>query len=245
MPYRRLPNTDKARLEAMKIALEKQEQEVEPILPYKFRLQLSEIAQNFDKKLNFKHTTLLHAAQRSKQHAELVAKCRMYLSHFFQVVNMAILRGELPKRTRTYYGINELDNKLPNLNSESKLLHWGTQLINGEQERMSQGGIRINNPSLALVTINYEKFKDSLQSIEIQRNIQDRATNDVTNSRTTVDESIVELWNILEAYFNPKTKEGRESCTAWGINYIYRKSELERIERERYKESITLSLNLI
>lgn len=244
MPYRKLPNTDKSRLEAMKIALERQN--LEPILPIQFKMQLDDANHNFENKLNFKNATLLHAAERNKKHAEIVAKCRMYLSHFYQVINMTILRGELPRKTRNYYGIKETNNDLPNfLNSETKLLEWGEQLIQGEQKRMSEGGIRITNPSLALVSINFENFKDSLRSINMQRNIQDRALTDIITYRDTIDEHILTLWNWLEKHFNSKTKQGREECANWGVNYIYKKSELRRMEQEKYVQSISLSLNLV
>lgn len=244
MPYRRLPNTDKSRLKALKTALQKQEKRGVFSLPFELQQRLNKITRDFETKLNLKNTTASQMRERNKQHAKLVSKCRIYISHFLQVVNMAILRGELQKNTRTYYGLEEQCSKLPDLHTESMLIHWGALLINGEQKRMLNGGSRMNNPSLALVSINFENFKESFQGLEVKRSILERATKDLNNCRVIVDALILELWNILESHFDKKNKQELEQCIEWGINYVYRKSELKRLEQKQYEQSITLSLNL-
>ncbi len=244
MPYRRLPNTDKARVKAMKIALKKQEDTIEIILPFEFRKKLEEVAQNFENKLNFKNATQQKGILNNKKHSENTQKSRMYLSHFMQVVNMCIQRGELSSDIRTFYGIDKEDSKLPDLSSEQMLLEWGKKVIEGENERMQQRGNRIHNPSIALVSINYEKFVESYKTSQNQKNISQRANSDLYAYREIADQYILELWNLLEEYFKEKSpKEFHQKCTDWGISYVYRKGELEKLEKERYVNSISPSLN--
>ncbi|PVX50966.1 hypothetical protein C7377_1296 [Balneicella halophila] len=244
MPYRRLPNTDRARMRAMKTALKNQEEEVELIIPYDFRMKLQEVSQKFEGRLNFKNSTQQKGLLLNKKHKEFTNKARMYISHFIQVVNMAIQRGELGENVRSYYGIDIKNTKLPDLSSDNLLLEWGEKIINGENDRMNKGGNRIYNPSLALVSINYEKFKDSYKELKYQQETQLRANEELVKYRDTADKHIVKLWDILEKHFDFSNEDkSRTACSAWGINYVYRKNELEKIEKKRYADSISLSFN--
>lgn len=244
MPYRRLPNTDKARMRAMKTALQNQQEEVELIIPYDFRIKLREVSNNFENKLSLKNSMHQKGISYNKKHTEITNKTRMYFSHFLQVVNMSIQRGELSKDVRLFYGIDREVSKLPDFTSDTQILKWGQQIIEGENNRMTKGGNRIYNPSLALVTINFEKFKESYEQLQNHQRIQERASTELNNYRDTADKYILKLWNILEQHFDCKNEvKFRTACSAWGISYVYRKSELEKLEKQRYAASISLSLD--
>ena len=86
---------------------------------------------------------------------------RMYISHFVQVVNMAIARGELKPEVRTWYGLNEDSRAIPEINTEQQLIEWGRKVIDGEEERMVQGGSRVFNPTIAMVRMRFEKFLET------------------------------------------------------------------------------------
>ncbi len=245
MPYRRLPNTDKARLSAMKTALKNQEEEIEIVIPYDFRMQLQEVAINFENKLTLKNTMQQRGVAYNKKHSKLTNKARMYVSHFLQIINMSIQRGELPKETRIYYGIDKNNVKLPDLNSDEKILEQGEKLIAGENQRILKGANRIYNPSLALVSINLENFKESCAEIKNHQQTQNRANNELIKYRKVADEHILKLWNILEKHFHLQYNNEakfRTVCSSWGINYVYRKSELEKLEKLRYAASISPTL---
>ncbi len=243
MPYRRLPNTDRARLRAMKTALKNQEEEIEIIIPYDFRIKLREVAINFENKLTLKNTLQQRGVVYNKKHSKLTNKARMYVSHFLQIINMAIQRGELSKETRTFYGIDKNDTKLPELNSDEKILAQGEKLIKGENQRMLKGGNRIYNPSLALVSINLEKFKESCAELKNHQQTQHRANTELVKYRQVADEYILQLWNILEEYFrSDNAAKSREACSSWGISYVYRKTELKKLEQTRYEATISPTL---
>lgn len=242
MPYRRLPNTDVARLRAMQTALKKQEQEVELVIPYDFRIKLKEVSQNFEGRLYFKNTTQQKGIQHNKKHRELTAKARMYLSHFLQVMNMSVQRGELAKNTSTFYGLDENSPKLPDISTDTSLLEWGKKIITGENERINKGGNRIYNPSIALVSINFENFKESYNELQFQQQTELRANEQLVEYRAIADKYIVELWDILEKHFESNNEDkSRTACSEWGINYVYRKTELKKMEQQQYVDSISLS----
>ena len=141
MPYRRLPNTDAARLKALKIAFSKGReftpfqlafsqstfQKVQSFLP-SFEKAMLESKQSYEKQVD-----------RNKEYVKLLKRAKLYVSHFIQVVNMAILRGELPTSERSFFNLDEDEKKTPNLSSETELIEWGQKIIEGEEQRKRTG----------------------------------------------------------------------------------------------------------
>lgn len=243
MPYRRLPNTDRARLRAMKKALEMQDEEIEIVIPYPQRVKLQEVANDFDAKLSLKNLATKNRINQNKNHFIIASKARMYLSHFLQVINMSISRGELNEETRTFYGIDREEHRLPDFSSDELFLEWAEKVVQGEHKRMTSGVNRISNPSIALVAIHLDKFRESYKKGKLQQKIEERANNDLSASRGFADEAILKLWNTLEEHFTHRNENiMREKCAKWGISYVYRQAELKKIREEEYARSISPSL---
>ena len=140
MPYRRLPNTDQARLRALRTAVQRAAESdfTEQIIPYrlskdaescllKFENVVSQFRQNFESKVS-----------GAKNYRRVVQLTRMYISHFIQVLNMAVIRGEIKKEQKRLYHLSETSHTLPDLSGEGDLLLWGKNIIEGETARMSQ-----------------------------------------------------------------------------------------------------------
>ena len=163
MPYRRLPNTDAARIRALKAALRKGEK-LDDIntLAYSFPLKqkIDVFLTKFEIAITNSKAAREKQVENSQKFSELTKKARLYISHFIQVLNFTIARGELKPLARTFYDLDEDDSKVPSLLTEQELLTWGEKVINGEQERINnRGGNPIYSPAIALVRVNYENFK--------------------------------------------------------------------------------------
>jgi hypothetical protein len=228
MPYRRLPNTDKSRVRAMERALKKClsvglencaiSEEVflllEPALP------------------QFQHALInLEAARKNQisknqEYIEYFKKARIYISHFIQVLNFAIARGELKNETRDFYGLSAYIHNLPSLITEKNLLEWGKKLIEGEQKRIQAGGNPIYNPSIALVKVNFEKFNDAYYYQKNLISTTNRASKLVNELRPEVDKIILQIWNEVELTFSQyEDSQKREYSSEYGISYVFRKRE--------------------
>ncbi|HOK51981.1 MAG TPA: hypothetical protein PLF75_08815 [Bacteroidales bacterium] len=115
MPYRRLPNTDAARLKAMRTAYQKGKE----LPPFKLAFsqatfqKLQSFLPILEKNIAESRFTYENQIKKSKEYQQYLRKARIYISHFLQVMNMAIERGELPASTRTFFGLNEDDTRLP------------------------------------------------------------------------------------------------------------------------------------
>jgi len=229
MPYRRLPNTDNARLRALKIAYE-MGQEIPPFkLAYdtKTYIRIQQFLPKWQKALTEYHNTYNLQTKNNKEYLRKLKKARMYISHFIQVVNMAILRGDLKEETRVYYGIEDEKKKLPSLTSEKALLRWGKAIIDGETKRRMEGHPPITNPTIAVVRVNYDNFYDAHQFQKtLQRNHQ-RALDHITLLREEADDIILRIWNEVEATFEDLSEESRRiEAQKYGLVYVFRKNEL-------------------
>lgn len=235
MPYRRLPNTDAARIKAMKIAIAKGKELPPSQLAFspKTIVRLQRFMPLFENNIQLYRQTMAAQNKKSRDYYEIMKKARMYLTHFVRVMNMAIFRGELPAETRAFYGLSTDDSNLPPLNSETELLSWGRRIIEGEEFRIRKGGSPITNPTIAVVKVRFEKFIEAWTF----HNTLAKRTNDYIEKNTILrkeaDEIIVQLWNEIENSSSALPEDLRMSkCEEYGIVYFYRKNEVNRADQE-------------
>jgi len=228
MPYRRLPNTDVARLKALKQAYQKGKE----LPPFKLAFsqstyyRIQSFLSNFETVIRLYKNTYANSIAKSREYPVLFKKAKLYISHFIQVMNMAIARGELLPIIRKYYGIDESDAKVPEMTTETDIIKWGEQIIAGETERLKRGMTPISNPTIAVVKVRYEQFMDAYRSKKINQKNNIRILNDVINLRTQADEIILNVWNEVEKYYaNLPDDQMRKRATEYGVSYVYRKHE--------------------
>lgn len=228
MPYRRLPNTDVARLRALKQAYQKGKE----LPPFKLAFTQSTFSKiqaflsNFETVIRLYKNTYKISTTKSREYPTQFKKAKLYISHFIQVMNMAVSRGEMKPGIRSFYGVEELDGKVPKMNTESEVIKWGEKIIAGETERLKKGMNPITNPTIAKVKINFEQFMEAYRSKKINQKNNYRILNDVVNLRGKADEIILNVWNEVEKYYtNLPDDEMRKKAAEYGISYVYRKNE--------------------
>jgi hypothetical protein len=244
MPYRRLPNTDIARLRAIEAGLELGKRTA--LSKLAFSAQTLEQLQNFYPQFLLAIRQLNNSKQnqfdRSKEYSEIFRKAKLYLSHFLQVVNFAILRDELKPEVLEYYGLNVNSRAIPPLNLEAHILTWGEIIIEGEQKRIFKGGSPIYSPSIALVKVHFEEFKEAYKLQKMLQNNTNRASVRVAELREKADELIQQMWNEVEDSLDHlQEEEKREKAQGYGIVYVYRTSEIKKTEIENIQQSIAFS----
>ena len=232
MPYRRLPNTDSARLKSLKSAHDKGK-DVPPFKlafsPTSFR-KIQSVLPLFENAISEHKNSLNIQADKNKEYQKRLKKVRLYISHFIQVVNMAISRGDLVPETRTYFGLDEEEKKVPSLNSEDEIIAWGQRLIDGEQKRRLKGMSPVTNPTIALLKVHYDKFLEYYNYQKSLKKRSQRAQDLLNEKRSQVDGVIQQIWNEVESTFNDLPEEmRREKASEYGLVYVFRKNELNNI----------------
>lgn len=237
MPYRRLPNTDNARLKALQSALTKGKE----LPPFKLAYsqgtlhQIHSLLPSYETAISEQRNSYSIQVEKNKNYHKAIKKARVYIAHFIQVINMAISRGELPAETRVYFQLEDYDKKLPDLNTEESILEWADILIDGERKRSMKGLSPITNPTIAVVKVHAEKFREAYN---FQLGIKRRNCNaqqKLAEKRQSADQVIQRLWNEVEDTFSDLPENlKREKSADYGIVYVYRKNEISRLNFENH-----------
>jgi len=235
MPYRRLPTTDKARLRALdaalKMALEKEAGR--RAFSEKNRYELQNVKTSFENHLKQYELDLKKETENTPAYKAARDKARIYVSHFIQMVYMSIEREELKPEACNFYGLQEQEMKVPSLNTEEEVLNWGWKLMDGEQKRMQQGGSPFYNPSIALVKVQIENFRDAAF---FQKNLKKntlRSYGRMEEIRKSTNEFIRSLWSEIEenvAAGSPGHK--RQQAEEYGVVYVFRRNEKKVLRSE-------------
>ena len=234
MPYRRLPNTDQARIRALKAVVVKGD----IYNVYDLAVSLKTLTDTRNFLMKFEAAQAYYAecferqAKAGRKHQANVKTARLYISHFIQVLNLAVIRSEVRTSHKDYYGLDVKNNNVPDLSTEASLAEWGRKIIDGESKRVSQGGIPIYNPTIAKVRVHYDIFMDSY---ERQKNLQAltaRSLDTLSSMRADADELILDIWNQVEKMFEevlPNEKR-LDLCRDYGVIYYYRTGEKQKEE---------------
>ena len=229
MPYRRLPNTDSSRMKSLKSAYEKGKD----LPPFKLAFsansfrKMQMLLPQFENAISEHKNSLNLQAVKNKEYQKRLKKVKLYISHFIQVVNLAISRGDLTPETRNYFAMGDDEKKVPSLTSEEDVVWWGEQLIKGEQHRRNKGKNPITNPTIAIVKVHFDKFMEYHNYQKSLKDRSQRAQVNLNERRAQVDGVIQQIWNEVEnTYGNLPEEMRREKAGEYGLTYVFRKNEL-------------------
>ena len=228
MPYRRLPNTDLARLHALQNALQRAQSAdyTEQVIPYKMQSEIQRFLVPFENAVMQSKDNYTSSVKANKQYRHIVQNARMYISHFIQVLNLAVIRGEIKKEQKLLYSLDPHLNVVPDLSTEEYLLEWGQKIIDGEQKRMANGGFPIYNPAINKVKVHYDIFCEHQRQHTFHVQNTERVHGDLSSLRSQADEIILNTWNAIEDYYKDEYPYARMiKCQLYGIVYYYRKGE--------------------
>lgn len=230
MPYRRLPNTDAARIRAMREALTIGRKLPPFKLAYtsKSFVKLQAFLPLFENIYQMQRQSMSNQVNSNKEYQEIIKKSKIYINHFIKVMNLAVQRGDLRPDTPGYYGLINGQSHNPSLLSEKDIIEWGKKLVEGEIKRQRAGRTSITNPTIAVVKVHYEKFLDAWQ---YQKTLHKRTadySSKIAVMRKDADNIIVNVWNEVESTYSNLTEEQKRlEAEKYGLVYVFRKGELE------------------
>lgn len=240
MPYRRLPTTDKARLRALEAALTKSAQLSKEKLAISdsFIEELQIVRTRFKNTLTQYELDVKIQSERNHAYKKEMECARMYISHFIQVLYLSYERGEINGGIK-YHDLNDFNGKVPPLNTEEEILNWGHKVTVGEQKRIQNGGSAIYNPSIALVKIKVESFKDAaIFQNNLKRNTA-RSFDKMRAIRKTTNEFISRMWTEIEEHINSEdAKIKRQISEGYGIVYIFRRNEKKKLSPKQLQRDL-------
>ena len=228
MPYRRLPKTDQARLHALQRAVQQAANAPynEQAINYRTLSEAQRFLMQFENQVAQYHANFDSKVSANRQYRHRVRNARMYISHFIQVLNLAVVRGEIKRNQKELYKLNPKSNALPDLTTEEGLLEWGQNIIDGENQRISAGGFAIYNPTINKVKVHYEMFKEDYTNHQLHKKTHSRVFEDTETLRKQADTIILSIWDQVEAFYKDELPYAKlQKCQAYGMIYYYRTGE--------------------
>lgn len=228
MPYRRLPKTDKARLKALKTLLENND-----IYTVRDRFidwkDINDARTAHDRLLTAVHQYEADKTAQGRGRSridQLQHNAYVYVSHFMQVLKMCVERGEIRRHSLELYSLPKDISMLPQIQSPTPLIEWGRRMVEGEKQRIKQGGRPIYNPTIGMVSTHLDIF---IEAYTKQRQLQQR-TRDMERRlkdlRPDIDSLIERIWNQVEQHFmGDRVIDRVEECEKYGVKYYYRRKE--------------------
>ena len=209
MPYRRLPNTDSARIKALKTAINKCSETDfnDVVVSMKTLYRAKNAVGKFERMCNLYNKTLETQVRANKSFQRQIRNAR-------KEDNLSL------------YGLQDSELLVPDLSTNELILDWGQKIIDGEETRIAEGGVPIYNPTIAKVKVMYSIFRDGYQTQKIHQKATNRTQADVVSFRTQIDEIILDIWDQVEdANIDLKAKKKIDKNKEYGIVYYYRKGE--------------------
>lgn len=232
MPYRRLPNTDSARIKALKKANSKGKD----LPPFKLAYSQSTFQRvqmflpTFEQTITLQKHAYSTQAKNNRDYQQKMKKAKLYISHFIQVLNLSVIREEMPSSAKNFFNLPKDNKKVPPLNTEEDIIKWGENLIAGENKRKQMGKAPITNPTIALVKVRYEAFIEAHNYQKTLKKNTARSQEKLVDLRKEADDIILNIWNEVEDSFKDLPDEvRREKAKDYGLIYVYRKNEIGKI----------------
>jgi hypothetical protein len=225
MPNRILPNTDKLRYQVMKQAVEKlsDTSSAENVIDKDQYNKLLSILSRFEQ--------IFLSREKLKADIEYLSaqeKAGLFLKHYLMVIQMAVQRNEMPSNILQFYGLENVNSKIPPFNTCKQILELAPKIFEADSRRIAQGGKYVTNPSIAVVKVWFENFSDIHENhknqVEKYKNHQDF----IQSLRREANQVIAEVWDDIEQAFSHLTQEEKIiATTEYGIIYKPSKKELE------------------
>lgn len=237
MPYRRLPNTDQARIRTLKMAVEScvQGEVYTNTLKHNTYAMAKNFLEKFEREVfMYKRCVAEQSSKRGNAKYEAAFKsARMYVVHFLQVFSMAVMRGEIARAKRAYYGLAVEDDSQPTITLESAVLEWSKKIVEGERKRQGEGGVPIYNPTMGRVSVACDLFKEMYDKQQrLQQNTAE-ALQRVAAMRAQCDEIILAVWQEIEdAFASFEGEERLAKCAKYGIIYYTRRDRKKKEKNE-------------
>lgn len=215
------PRTVEDRFKALEAAWKQNDQMgVNSILSLKTRDRLINIFPLYRNKMQMRQVRKMHYSKLALQKRQAQDTCAQYCSHFFQVLNLCIARGEFKASDRAAFGLPVENTAVPRPATGIQVLLQAQDIIKGEAIRAAAGGVPMSNPSAAQVEAKLNLFKPLFQQAGNARDAYDAAQEDLAALNKEANAVIKKVWAEVKSFYNEHSRPSmREHARWWGVIY--------------------------
>ena len=220
---RRLPQSNISRKYALCSAVDKNDTVdiSESALTSATIIRLTKGKDAFTLALSAVHTAEAFHARKGEPLKENRRLLRKNIAAYFKGINNAISTNTIPEPARAFYGLDISNKRLPKTNTDSLLIYWADQIIKGDANRVSKGGIAMANPSIIEFTAIYNITYPLISEYSNATSDLIDAQTKVKNLLPEIDKLIRHTWNEIETFYSDlKASTKRSTSRNWGVLYI-------------------------
>ncbi len=216
------PNSSPTRLQVLTVAKEKKDS-VDPsenILSAGTTTRLDDIYPIFVAALNKVATRKGESTEATDFKTESGKELRLYISHFLQVFNLAVVRKVYPPSARAFFGLDVSTGNLPDIASDTNAELAATAIATGALDLASHAMPPMVNPTAEEVATRLNAFKGAYAKHSNKAQELDAAQEAVDALTPEVDKVIKKIYDEAETHYNEEEPESmRADCKWWGVIY--------------------------
>ena len=168
-------------------------------------------------------------------------RVRMFISHFLQVFNLGVERGDYSASDRAHYQLPVSSDKLPKLSGDEDLVLWAGNIAAGDAARVTAGGAAMVNPTAAQVAAEFGLYEPMLAVHTTAKDAYDSEQEDVEDMRPEVDDLINDIWDeVLFTFRKDSPSSMRRKAREYGV--VYRLSAGEEPHPDEFSISGKVTL---
>lgn len=231
MPSRRNTRTDAERTSALTILDQQCSATPAAKRPFPDALfqQLAPLKTEWDRVTTAVAAALGRQAGATARTTAAAALLDLLISHFFQVFNLGVARGEFRAADRTLYHLDAKGGRLPRVRSHAARRRWAENIVDGEAARQRATGeafVPMSLPSAAQVAAALATYQEAYDTASTARTAYDLAQEAVAAQRPGANAYLREVWDEIEhTHRHEDAPSRRRKCRLWGVNYISRRGE--------------------
>ena len=162
--------------------------------------------------------------------AQKAATLTMFVSHFHQVLDMGIERGDFAPGARAYYGRDLHSTTIPDLSSYDTLEFAAGKVASGETARAQAEGAShrpMNLPNASEVAVVSAEFNTLRTQSRQAQTRTDTQREEAQALYAEAQALAVDICDTVEFFYrkDPNPSSRRQKCIRWGVVYIYEPGE--------------------
>lgn len=235
MPYRRLPNTYASVLRTLKTARDKYKNTPDvldrAISAAQFTMltdtgEPESFLTKFERECSEVDIALASQGALTSDLSKKAARATMLVSHFHQVFDLAVDRGQFQAGARRFYGRDISATKGPRLVSYGEVVEAAEAIVKGEADRAaaeSASYMAMSNPSAAEVGTALEEFRTAHVAAAGAQEKTDKEREDAGALYPQAQALAVDICDTVEFFYrnDPVASSRRVKCERWGVVYVF------------------------
>lgn len=239
MPYRRLPNSNPAVLRTLKVARAEYKNTPDAaeraISAEQWELlrdtgSPESFLARFERECGDVDRALAAQAPLTSELSLKAARATMLVSHFHQVFDLGVDRGQFQAGARRYYGRDITATKVPALSTYEEVQEAAEAITQGEADRAAAEGasyVAMTNPTPADVTAGLAAFATARTAAQGAVKKTDREREEAGALYPEAQALAVDICDSVEFFYrkDPSASSRRAKCRRWGVVYVFEEGE--------------------